>query len=190
VNIAVLIYHEVLELELAGILTVFRTAARFTDLEVNAFTVSRTRASVLGASGLVMTPTYAFSAAPEPEVLFVPGGTGVDRLMRDKPTRDYLEMYGVNVRLLCSSTNGAFLLGEAGLLSGQVVTTFPSLLESIWKYDPAEVSEREVVVNESGRLFAGRSSGAAVLALHVVARGISEDVAGKTAAHLGIAWSK
>lgn len=188
-NIAALIYHEVLELELAGILTVFRTAARFTDLEVNAFTVSRTRASVLGASGLVMTPTYAFSAAPEPEVLFVPGGTGVERLMRDKPTRDYLETFGNRVQFLCASTNGALLLGEAGLLKAQIVTTFPSLLETIWKYDPADVAERDLIVNDSGRWFAARSNGACQLALAVVARAVSVEAARRTATHLGIQWS-
>jgi cyclohexyl-isocyanide hydratase len=189
VNIAVLIYHEVLELELGGVLTVFRTAARYTQQELNAYTVSRTRASVLGASGLVMTPTYAFSAAPEPDVLFVPGGSGVERLMRDKPTREYLETQGARVQHLCASTNGALLLGEAGLLTGQTVTTYPSLLETLWKYDPADVVETALVHNDSGRRFAGRSSGAGVLALEVLARGVSLETARQTAAHLGLDWS-
>ena len=186
VNIAVLIYHEVLELELAGVLTVFRTAARYTDVELTAYTVSRTRASVLGAAGLVMTPTYAFSAAPEPDVLFVPGGSGVDRLLKDVPTREYLKAQGSKVAALCSITSGALLLGEAGLLTGQLVTSFPSLLETLWKYDPGDVLPDEIVRNPSGRHFAARSSGAARLALEVLSQQVSEGVAAETAAHLGL----
>ncbi len=185
-NIAVLIYHEVLELEPAGILTVFRTAARYSETELHAYTVSRTRASVLGASGLVMTPTYAFSAAPEPDALFVPGGGGVDRLVKDATTAQYLKTQATRVKNLCASTSGVLLLGEAGLLADQRVTTFPSLLETVWKFNPGDVLEQPIVKNESGRWFAARSHGAALLALEVVAAHVSEEAARETALHLGL----
>ena len=188
-NIAVLIYFDALELELTGVLTVFRTAAKYTDTELNAYTVSRTRASVVGASGLVMTPTYAFSAAPEPDALFVPGGSSVDRMLKDIPTREYLKTQGERVQYLCASSSGALLLGDAGLVTGQIVTTFPSLLETLWKYDPADVRSDAIVRNENGRLFSSRSSGAALMALEVVGRCVSLEVAAQTAEHLGVAWT-
>ena len=189
VNIAVLIYFGALELELTGALTVFRTAAKYTDTELNAYTVSRTRASVVGASGLVMTPTYAFSAAPEPDALFVPGGSNLDRMLKDIPTREYLKAQGERVQYLCASSSGALLLGDAGLVAGQLVTTFPSLLETLWKYDPADVRSDAIVRNPNGRLFSSRSSGAALMALEVVGRCVSPEVAVQTAQHLGVEWS-
>ena len=189
VNIAVLIYFGALELELTGTLTVFRTAAKYTDTELNAYTVSRTRASVVGASGLVMTPTYAFSAAPEPDALFVPGGSSLDRMLKDAPTREYLKTQGERVQYLCASSSGALLLGDAGLVAGQFVTTFPSLQETLWKYDPADVRSDEIVRNPNGRLFSSRSSGAALMALEVVGRCVSPEVAAQTAQHLGVEWS-
>ena len=189
VNIAVLIYFDALELELTGVLTVFRTAAKYTDMELNAYTVSRTRASVVGAAGLVMTPTYAFSAAPEPDALFVPGGSNMDRMLKDTPTREYLKAQGERVQFLCASSSGALLLGDAGLIAGQLVTTFPSLQETLWKYDPANVLAEAIVRNENGRIFSSRSSGAVLMALEVVGRCVSPEVAAQTAQHLGVEWS-
>ena len=82
-NVGILIFHEVLEFEVANIISVFgiarsllpqalegETQPESAKLEV--FTLAKTRASILGSSGLVMTPTYAFAGAPEPDVVFVP----------------------------------------------------------------------------------------------------------------------
>lgn len=87
-NIAVLIYHDVLDFEVSSAMTAFKTAARFTQNPLEIFTIHRTRASVLGSSGLVMTPSYAMSAAPEPDVLIVPGGAGIEKLFKDSISKN------------------------------------------------------------------------------------------------------
>jgi cyclohexyl-isocyanide hydratase len=186
VNIAVLIYHEVLELEVALALTAFRTAARYTDTEVSAYTVSKTRASVVGASGLVMTPSYAFSAAPDPDALVVPGGAITERIAKDPQTREYLRSQAERVPHLLTASSGALILGEAGLLGGQVVTGFPALLETLWKFDPGDVLEKDFARNPNGRNFAARSNGIGVLALEVIHARLGADVAANTAQHLGL----
>ncbi len=185
-NVAVLVYQEVLEPEVGLVLGVFRTASRYTEREVNVYTVSKTRASVLGAGGLVMTPGYAFSAAPEPDALFVPGGGSTERIQKDPQTREYLRIQGERVAHLCTASSGALLLGEAGLLGGQLVTGFPALLETLWKYDPTDVLQAEYARNDNGRRFAARSGGMGVIALEVAAAALGADVARQTAQHLGL----
>ena len=101
-----------------------------------------------------------------------------------------LKTQGERVQYLCASSSGALLLGDAGLVTGQIVTTFPSLLETLWKYDPADVRSDAIVRNENGRLFSSRSSGAALMALEVVGRCVSPEVAAQTAEHLGVDWSE
>ena len=189
-QIAILVFHEVLELDLAGPHTVFRTASRYAveagheELEVS--TVARSRSSVLGAGGLVMTPNYAFMGAPAPDVLVVPGGPGAEKAGKDPATRAYLREHAPRVRSLVAVSTGAIALGEAGLLEGLTVTTWPPRLEGLWAYNPADVIAARVVRNDRLRLFAGEVSAGLDASLEAVAGLLGDGVAAKTAAHLGL----
>jgi cyclohexyl-isocyanide hydratase len=192
VRIAILVYHEVLELDLAGPHTVFRTASRYAveagHPELEVFTVARSRSSVLGAGGLVMTPNYAFMGAPDPDVLVVPGGPGAEKAGKDSVTRTYLREQAARVRFLAAVSTGSLTLGEAGLLEGLTVTTWVPRLEQLWQYNPADVVATRLLRVSSGRYFAAEVSAGMDLALEVVAESLGRPVAEKTAAHLGIAW--
>jgi transcriptional regulator GlxA family with amidase domain len=183
-NIGVLIFHEVSEFEVAGIMGVFGTARAFLPMPevlegaeppqnpLEVFTLSKTRASIRGAGGLVMTPTYAFAGAPEPNILIVPGG---------------LRAQAARVKFLISISSGALLLGEAGLLTDLDVTTTPALLETIWKYNPGKVSEARAVKNPNGRWFASSGLSGLELSLELVALEFDAEIAGKASKNLGFA---
>jgi cyclohexyl-isocyanide hydratase len=187
VRAAILLYHDVLELDAAGPNTVLRTAARYAPdgIEFDVFTVARSRASVVTAGGLVITPGYAYASAPEPDALLVPGGPGAVKAGRDPATRAYLRDLAGRLRFLASVSTGALALGEAGLLEGLSVTTWRPQLESLWAYGPAEVLEDRVVRNPGGRLFAGGPAAGLDLALEIVADALGQEVANRTAEHLG-----
>jgi transcriptional regulator GlxA family with amidase domain len=157
-NIAVLIYHDVLDFEVSSAMTAFKTAARFTQNPLEIFTIHRTRASVLGSSGLVMTPSYAMSAAPEPDVLIVPGGAGIEKLFKDSISKEYFKAHKKRVKHMILGSNGALLFGEYGLLEQHTITAFPTLLETLWKFNPADVQETRNVTD--GNLRSISRSGA------------------------------
>ena len=120
-NVGVLMFHEVSEFEVAGIMGVFGAARALlpvpevsegeeappSPLEV--FTLSKTRASIRGAGGLVMTPTYAFAGAPEPDILVVPGGLGAEKISKDLQTKEYLRAQATRVKFLVSVSSGALV---------------------------------------------------------------------------------
>jgi transcriptional regulator GlxA family with amidase domain len=184
VNIAVLIYHDVLDFEVSSAMTAFKTAKRFTELPLEVYSIHRTRASVLGASGLVMTPSYAMSGAPEPDVLVVCGGAGIEKLVRDASTKDYVQTKRPKYTILGS--NAPILYGEYGLLEGRSITVFPALAETVWKFNPSEVLFG-AVAKDADLLSISRSAAMFNACLQVI--DLEFGVAGQVAAHLGLVLS-
>jgi transcriptional regulator GlxA family with amidase domain len=181
VNIAVLIYHDVLDFEAASAMTAFKSAKRFTETPLEVFTLHRTRASVLGASGLVMTPSYAMSGAPEPDVLVVPGGAGIEKLVRDATTKDFMQNARPKHTILGS--NAPILYGEYGLLEGKSITVFPALQETVWKFNPSEVLSSPVARDAN---LTSISRSAAMLRACLEVLDLEFGVAAQVAAHLGL----
>ena len=182
-NIAVLIYHDVLDFEVSSAMTAFKTATRFTQVPLEIYSIHRTRASVLGASGLVMTPSYAMSAAPEPDVLIVPGGAGIEKLFKDSISKDYFKVQKKRVKHLILGTNAALLLGEYGLLEQRTITAFAPLLETLWKYNPAEVLDARHTTDGNLRSIS-KSSAMLEVCLKVIE--LEFGVAKQVQQHLGV----
>jgi transcriptional regulator GlxA family with amidase domain len=181
VNIAVMIYHDVLDFEVSSAMTAFKTAKRFTEQPLEVYSIHRTRASVLGSSGLVMTPSYAMSGAPEPDVLVVCGGAGIEKLVRDPSSKDFIQTKRPKYTILGS--NAPILYGEYGLLEGRCITVFPALAETVWKFNPSEVLSEPIT--RDAELFTISRSAAMVKACLAVID-LEFGVAGQVAAHLGL----
>jgi transcriptional regulator GlxA family with amidase domain len=201
-NVGVLIFHEVSEFEVAGIMGVFGSARTFLPVPealegaaqvaaepqpnpLEVFTLSKTRASIRGAGGLIMTPTYAFAGAPEPDILVVPGGLGAEKISKDVQTKEYLRAQAARVKFLVSISSGAMLLGEANLLTDLDVTTTPALAETIWKYNPGNVIGASASKNPNGLWFAASALAGIELALEIVTLEFGAEIAGKTSTNLG-----
>jgi transcriptional regulator GlxA family with amidase domain len=195
-NVGILIFHEVLELDVAAVMAVFAAAAGSLPksateetvapaLQLEVFTLAKTRGSVRGSSGLIMTPTYAFAGVPKPDVLFVPGGVGAQKIAKDVQTKEYLRTEGAGVQNLVSVGAGALVLGEADLLTDLDTVTTPNLAQTLWKYNPGNVLEAQTATNPNGRQFAASSLAGMDLALEIVRLEFGEDIWAKTKASLG-----
>lgn len=79
--------------------------------------------AVRDAKGLILTPTHDFGAAPILNILLVPGGSGVNQLMEDEETLDFVREQAAAASITLSVCTGALLLGAAGLLKGRRATT-------------------------------------------------------------------
>jgi transcriptional regulator GlxA family with amidase domain len=196
-NVGVLIFHEVSEFEVAGVMGVFGAARAFLPVPevpegaepppnpLEVFTLSKTRASIRGAGALIMTPTYAFAGAPEPDILVVPGGLGAEKISKDLQTKEYLRAQAARVKFLVSISSGALLMGEANMLTDLDVTTTPALSETVWKYNPGNVTEARASKNPNGLWFAASGLAGIELALELVALEFGAEIAGKTSVNLG-----
>jgi transcriptional regulator GlxA family with amidase domain len=192
-NVSVLVYHDVIDHEVSSAMTVFKTALRFlpepegTDEPlINVFTAHRTRASVLGSSGLVMTPTYAFSGSPDPDVLVIAGGAGLEKLFKDAPTKDFVTRFAPRAKHVLIGSNAALLLGEYGLLTDRVVSIFPALIDTAWKYNPGGVREARVTTDQNWHSVS-HSSGVLEASLQILELELGLECAQSTRAHLGVA---
>ncbi len=118
-------------------------------------------------AGLILTPEMTFDAAPQLDVLVVPGGSGVDALLEDAETLAFLRRQFEGARCVLSVCTGALLCGAAGLLEGKRATTHWTAMDLLGWFGAQAVDQRVV---EDGRLVsaAGVTSGIDG-ALHVAA---------------------
>ncbi len=136
-NVAVLIYHHVSELGVVAPISVMGTAKRLQgrDSELTVFTVARSRASVQTVSEVTITPTWAFASVPQIDVLFVPGGKGVEAARRDKSIIEFLKRTASQAHHVVSVSSGTLLLGDAALLKDQDVCGPDYLRERLEDYE-------------------------------------------------------
>lgn len=79
-------------------------------------TVNRSRASIVTAGGLVMTPHVLYAALPEPAALLLPGGPGATRASHDPLLRGFLQAH--SGLFTGASGSGLLLAGEGGCSVG------------------------------------------------------------------------
>lgn len=117
-QIGFLLFPRVQQLDLTGPYEVF---ASLPDARVHL--VAQSSGPVTTATGLVLIPTTTFAGCPALDVLCVPGGTGVNDLLRDAETLGFVRRQAAGSRYVTSVCTGALVLGAAGLLRGKRATT-------------------------------------------------------------------
>lgn len=104
--------------------------------------------------GFAILPTHDFAAAPQADILCVPGGHGVAEALGDPATIDFIARQAAGATWVTSVCTGAFLLGRAGLLEGRRATThwaYTHLLRMVGaRHEAARVVEDGPVVTSGG----------------------------------------
>jgi len=180
VNIGILLYHEVNELDLISPFAVLSSATKFLSEEAHVFTLAKSRNSVQTLNGMTITPLYAFASAPDLDVLIVPGGTGVDKALRDKAIASYLPSALAQAKTYAAISSGAILLGHYGALRGKTVTIHPDLKERLESYEVMHISAKTVVFDENVWTCNGSIAGlelAFELCKHLFGDGVTTRVA-------------
>ena len=103
-------------------------------------------------TGLVLAPTTSFAASPQFDILCVPGGAGVNAMMRDDAALDFIRRQAAGARYVTSVCTGALVLGQAGLLTGRRATTHWNYVDLLADYGATPVRERVVI---DGNLITG-----------------------------------
>jgi putative intracellular protease/amidase len=163
-KVAMLVYPQMVSLDLVGPLTVFKVARFDTML------VAGTRDPAPTVEGLPIAATRTFDECPaDLDVLFVPGGImGTIAAMNDPATLDFLASRGRTAKWVTSVCTGGLLLGAAGLLLGYDATAHWAVADLLPLLGARHVDQR--VVTDRNRMTAGGVTAGIDFALTLVAR--------------------
>ena len=172
-QIVCVLFPNLTQLDLTGPFEVFQRLPG-----VNVHLAAASLEPIASEGGLLLLPTVAFSDAPAADVLFVPGGSGVNEAMLDAEVLTFLRWQGERAAWITSACTGALLLGAAGLLAGNEATTHWASIEFLEPFGAWPVQKR-VVVSGNRITGAGVTAGIDValeLAAQVCGRATAEQV--------------
>ncbi|WP_430913407.1 DJ-1/PfpI family protein [Methylobacterium sp. sgz302541] len=169
-RIGILVFPKVQQLDLTGPFEVF---ALVPDAEV--LLVGADLEPVTTATGLVLIPTATHASCPPLDIVCVPGGVGVNALLRDEATLAFLRGQAERARFVTSVCTGALVLGAAGLLEGKRATTHWAALDLLPAFGATPVAER--VVRDGSLITGGGVTAGIDFALTVVAEIASRELA-------------
>lgn len=170
---------DVHSLELAGLMDVFAEAnARVAEGFYEVGIVAEENRPLRCGSGLRVLPDFDYLMCPkDPDTLLVAGSVGIPNAP-GKGMIDWLSRAAPQTRRYGSVCTGAFLLGDAGLLSARHVATH-------WQYAPllaqrfpeAKVDGDRVFIRDGPMVTSAGSSAAIDLGLSLVEEDLGRDVA-------------
>ncbi|GHF18654.1 thiazole biosynthesis protein ThiJ [Amycolatopsis deserti] len=174
-TIAFVLYPGLTPLDLIGPLQVL-ASLRNADPSFEATVVAETLDPAASDTPLSLVAERTFDDVPAPYALVVPGGqAGTLRALTNERLLDYVRSAAAQAEVTASVCTGSLILGAAGLLKGREATTHWSFLEALREFDATPVKRRWV--DEGAVLTAAGVSAGIDMALHLVARFTSEEVA-------------
>ena len=170
IEIGLLVFPLVQQLDLTGPYEVFASWPK-----ARVHLIGKGRESVTSSTGLTLTPTTTFADCPQLDVICVPGGVGVNALMRDEAALAFLKAQAKGARFTTSVCTGALALGAAGLLRGKRATTHWASLDLLSAFGAFPVKAR--VVRDGGLVTGGGVTAGIDFALTLVDALAGRDVA-------------
>jgi transcriptional regulator GlxA family with amidase domain len=167
-TIGILLFDDVEELDWAGPWEVFSMAVA--DLPgARVVSVAQGAGPVRCAHGLRVLPDHVFAAAPELDVVIVPGGQGTRREVGNPVLLDWLRKSAARCRFVASVCTGSLLLHAAGLASGRRITTHWAFVPELRERAPdAEVLEGVRYVRDGNLVSAAGVSAGIDMSLWLV----------------------
>jgi cyclohexyl-isocyanide hydratase len=178
-HIGLLLFPDITQLDMTGPYEVF---IKFPDTKVHL--VWKTRDAVTAGGGMQIMPTTTFAECPQLDLICVPGGAGMNPLLNDAETLDFIRRQAKGARYVTSVCTGALVLGAAGLLKGRRAATHWMSREMLAAFGATPVAARVVV---DGNVITGGGVTAGIdFALKVAAEAFGPELA--KAIQLGIEY--
>lgn len=170
-NIGLLIFPDLTPLDFVGPYEVF---SRMKNSKV--YVIAETKEPIPSERGLFILPDISLGENIDLDLVLVPGGPGVNRLMENEKILNWLREKSKNSRYISSVCTGSLVLAAAGLLKGYKATTHWLSLDLLKFFPEIEVKEDRVVIDRD-RITGGGVTAGIDFALQVVA-----EIQGKKAA--------
>lgn len=157
VQIGILVFPAVEELDFIGPFEVLSYCNKLRPGSTCVSLVAETADPVKAFNGLRFLPDCSLDTCPPLDILVVPGGKGRLTAMKNRSLLQFIQQQ-TTARYVASVCTGAFLLAEAGLLTGKQATTYHTAFDELAAY---QVDVRAAKVVHDGRIVtaAGVSSG-------------------------------
>ncbi|WP_419809313.1 DJ-1/PfpI family protein [Sphingomonas sp.] len=140
-RIAFLLFPNVTQLDLTGPAQVLSRLGGDARLDL----VWKSLVPVPTDAGFSIVPTATFADVPAADILCVPGGMGVTRVIEDEAAMAWVERVGGGAAWVTSVCTGSLILGAAGLLRGYRATTHWAWHEHLALFGAEPVRARTVV---------------------------------------------
>jgi cyclohexyl-isocyanide hydratase len=169
-RVGFLLFPDITQLDLTGPYEVLR---QMPGAEIHL--IWKTRDPVRAVGGLSILPNVTYADCPQLDLICVPGGSGMNALLTDQATLEFLRRQAKGARYVTSVCTGALVLGAAGLLKGKRAATHWMSRELLHHFGATPSDERVVI---DGNVITGGGVTAGIdFALKVVAEIAGEDVA-------------
>ena len=190
-SVAILIFDDVEVLDFCGPFEVFSVANRDAEDPVfDVFTVAESQ-TILARGGLSVNRHFALDDCPTIDVLLVPGGVGVHRLLERSSVVSWVTKQAASCSLVTSVCTGAVLLGKCGLLDGLEVTTHHQCLQQVRDVAPNAIVRAERRYIDTGQIVTSAGISAGIdMSLHLVSRLIGLDEARGVADRMEYRWEQ
>lgn len=107
--------------------------------------VSENTEFIQAEGGLYLKPDISFANCPPLDIIFVPGGHGVNALLMNKAYINFLKQQSTKAKFITSVCTGSLLLAAAGLLNGYKATTHWRSLDLLKMFNVETVETRIVI---------------------------------------------
>ena len=157
-NVGILIFPDVEELDFVGPFEVLSYINKILPGSTRVLLVSETSDTVKAFNGMRVLPDLTIETCPDLDILVVPGGKGRLSAMKNTHLIQFIQKQVPHAQYIASVCTGAFLLAEAGLLTGKKATTYHEVLDELSSYGVQVVTDKVV---PQGRIITagGVSSG-------------------------------
>lgn len=167
-NIAFILFPDFEELDFVGPYEVMAMASKYIDTSWHVYSVAETP-MVRAFHGLNVAVDHAFTEAPKPDMICVPGGFGTRPGMDDQTLLAYIKRTGADAQLVTSVCTGALLLHKAGFLAGKRATTHWGAKQELRELGGGtDVAEEGRWVHDGNVITAAGVSAGIDMALYVV----------------------
>jgi transcriptional regulator GlxA family with amidase domain len=177
-------------LDLTGPLTVFWSASKFMKLHGRhgyaRHTVSLDGGPILTAEGVTIeTQAISQFESVEIDTIVVPGALEMEPTLADRRLVDWLAIHAPRARRTASVCAGAFLLAEAGLLSGRRAVTHWASCDLLGQRYGTLTVEPDAIFIQDGPIWTSAGVSAGIdLSLALIQEDCGHDIAMKVAREL------
>jgi transcriptional regulator GlxA family with amidase domain len=182
-RVGILVFEGAEELDFVGPWEVFGMATRARDGAAEdpaVELIGREPGPVCCAKGLRVVPDRTLAEAGEYDVLVLPGGRGVRRLLDDEELLAWIRERDRHTAWTTSVCTGSGLLVASGVAHGRRVTTHWSWVETLRTLGPCEVLEGVRYVRDGKLVTAAGVSAGIDMSLWVVGQLLGVDAARET----------
>jgi transcriptional regulator GlxA family with amidase domain len=125
--------------------------------------------------GLKISADNSIDEIFEADILLIPGGFGIDNLLRDTIVLDWIRKIDITTKWTVSVSSGSLLLAQAGLLDGKNCTTHWKRKEQLRSFNVTVKDERYV---QDGKIITSAGVSAGIdMALYLVSKIAGDQIA-------------